>query len=97
MAKSTGIPVRLDAEREQRLKDLRLEFALGTPSAKHFDLEEMTMLRDDLSAMLGEIVELRRERHLMAMLAADEPMFFNPLVAWDAQALRDRILAEAIR
>jgi len=37
--------------------------------------------------------QLRRERLQLAKLAAPTPQFFNPRVVWDAQALRDRILA----
>ena len=46
----------------------------------------------------AELTSLRRERRLLAMLASETPQFDNPLVAWEAQAVRDRILAEgAIR
>jgi len=31
----------------------------------------------------------------LAKLASPEPMFDNPLVAWEAQRLRDEILREA--
>lgn len=34
----------------------------------------------------------RAERELLAKLAADEPQFNNPLVAWEAKKLRDSIL-----
>jgi hypothetical protein len=37
---------------------------------------------------------LNRERLMLAMLAADTPQFFNPLMAMEAAELRDRILSE---
>lgn len=40
------------------------------------------------------IERLAAERLLMAKLAAKEPQFFNPLVAMEAETLRDRILSE---
>jgi hypothetical protein len=58
-----------DMEREERLRWLRLEFVLGTPSAKTFDVAEMTVLRDDLSAMLDEITRLRKALHKAFKLA----------------------------
>lgn len=61
---------RLDAQREQRLRGLLIEFAIGSPSAKHFDEVEMIALRDDLEALLGEITYLRdRETEAAASLA----------------------------
>jgi hypothetical protein len=38
--------------------------------------------------------ERRHELRLLAKLAAKKPMFFNPLEAFAAETLRDRILAE---
>lgn len=38
------------------------------------------------------VSEARRESMLLAMMAADEPMFFNPLLAMEAKEIRDRLL-----
>lgn len=32
------------------------------------------------------------ERQMLAKLASDTPLFFNPLVVWEAKQIRDRIL-----
>jgi hypothetical protein len=40
------------------------------------------------------VLRLIRERQLLARLAADEPQFFNPLHVYEAQQLRDEVLAE---
>ena len=61
-SRAPGTPAtRLSAEREKRLRDLQVEFMLGTPSGKQFDRAEMLTLRDDLNAMLGEIDALRAQ------------------------------------
>lgn len=48
--------------------------------------------------MIGQLREiatkLLKERRLLAMLAAETPQFDNPLIAWEAQELRDKILAK---
>ena len=36
----------------------------------------------------------QRTAVLLAKLAADKPMFFNPLEVWEAQTLRDAILKQ---
>lgn len=38
------------------------------------------------------IKTLKTERHILAMLSADKPQFFNPMGIFEAKALRDRIL-----
>lgn len=43
------------------------------------------------------IERLAAERLMLAKLAAKEPQFFNPLVAMEAETLRDRILSENVR
>jgi hypothetical protein len=40
----------------------------------------------------AELMELRREKRLLAMLASETPEFFNPLHAMEAVTLRDAIL-----
>jgi len=39
------------------------------------------------------VLDLKRERLVLAKLASKTPQFYNPLVAFEAEALRDRILA----
>ncbi len=69
----------------------------GTMLTKSY--RERKILRDDNRRMAIEleaadrtIDRLRAERLTLAKLAAKTPQFFNPLVAWEAEALRDRIL-----
>lgn len=51
--------------------------------------------RTHYSARLLLYVEkVERECRLLAMLAAKTPQFFNPLVAMEAEGIRDRILSE---
>lgn len=59
MPETVETPLTFDTAREDRLRGLKLEFAIGSESAKHFDVAEMRCLRDDLTAMLGEIDALR--------------------------------------
>lgn len=54
-------PIRLEPEREERLRGLLVEFALGNPSGKYFFVEEMEVLREDVTQLLGEITALRSE------------------------------------
>jgi hypothetical protein len=48
-------------------------------------------------AIQEEINQLRSERQLLALLAADGPAFYNPLEAMAAQTVRDRVLAVECR
>ena len=50
--------------------------------------------RANVDAIFAEVV---RQRLLVAKLAAcsESPQFFNPLVAFEAQSVRDAVLAEA--
>lgn len=51
-----------------------------------------------LAAELRKLPEpraLAAERLALARLAAEEPQFFNPVEAWEAKALRDRVLLAA--
>lgn len=50
-------------------------------------------LARELESSLIREKELRVALLAMAKLAADTPQFDNPLVAWEAQKLRDEILA----
>ena len=54
--------IRLEPEREERLRGLLVEFALGTPSGKYFFVEEMEALHVHLRQLLGEITALRGQR-----------------------------------
>lgn len=48
---------------------------------------------EDQIRVLDEIARrYRDERRLLAMLAARTPQFDNPLVAWEAERIRDEIL-----
>jgi hypothetical protein len=92
----------LTKEREKFLRSWYALMLIAEPTAKTFDVQEMTELVDDVGAMLGTIAALESriegleaERLTLAKLAADSPQFFNPLVAFAAQELRDRVLAEA--
>ena len=50
--------------------------------------------RAHYSARLRLFVEnIERERRLLAMLAAKTPQFLNPLVAMEAETIRDRIIS----
>lgn len=58
-------------------------------------------LQRDNQQLYAEIADLKRylvrEQHasrMLARLAAKGPAFDNPLIAWEAEQLRDRILAE---
>jgi hypothetical protein len=53
------LSARLDDQHEENLRMLLVFFALGRPTAKTFDAEELQALLDDLSAVLGEIKALR--------------------------------------
>ncbi len=44
--------------------------------------------------LLQEVKKLRVHRYILAKLACDEPQFFNPLDVWEAQKLRDEVIAE---
>lgn len=60
-----------DAEREQRIRLTHMFFVVGRPTPKTFDVEELTLLLDDITAMLGEITRLRvREAEAAAILTA---------------------------
>lgn len=56
----------LEPEREERLRTLLIDFALGAESGKRFDVEEMRCLGEDLRQMLGEITVLRTENERQA-------------------------------
>src|SRR5688500_12197324 len=43
-------------------------------------------------ALLRELDDVKRERLTLAKLASETPQFFNPLEAWAAKDLRDRLL-----
>lgn len=62
----------------------RLSRILGV--AEDEDFVEWGQLVDRVAEMAGHIFTL-------AKLAARTPQFSNPIVAWEAEALRDRILA----
>lgn len=45
-----------------------------------------------IKSLLATIDQERADLVTLAKLAAPTPQFFNPLAAWEAQALRDRVL-----
>lgn len=49
----------------------------------------------DFPALLAAVEGLVRERLALAMLAADTPMFNNPMDAWAAKEIRDRVLKQS--
>jgi uncharacterized protein (DUF3084 family) len=55
--------------------------------------QDAEQFRNQLDVALQEIDRLRAHRLALAKLAAPTSQFSNPIVAWEAQALRDRILA----
>jgi hypothetical protein len=68
--------LRLDQAREERLRGILFEFAIGIPSGKQFDQSEMELLRDDITALLGEIDCLRRDvaNYQVLLAARDESL-----------------------
>lgn len=57
----------------------------------------LALSQDEASALLVEYSDVHRERRQLAMLAADAPQFSNPLAVYEAQSVRDRVLAESRR
>lgn len=62
---------------------------------------KVRQLQRDIEQLRAELADvdryLVREQHtsrLLARLAAKGPAFNNPLVAWEAESRRDKILAE---
>jgi hypothetical protein len=53
---------------------------------------KITRLEREIGETLQTIRQLRRERLVLAKLAAKKPQFFDPLEALAAEALRDQIL-----
>ena len=54
-------------------------------------VRELQKQVDERNALLDQWA---RERQMLAMLAAETPQFYNPLVAMEAKEMRDCILAE---
>lgn len=53
-----------------------------------------------IAALMAENEQLRRDRLVLARLALPEHPkggFFNPIVAWEARALAERVLTETPR
>jgi hypothetical protein len=44
-------------------------------------------------AALRTVHQLYIQRHALAKLSSDEPLFGNPLTVWETHALRDAVLA----
>lgn len=55
---------------------------------------QVTQLEKDNARLEGELKLAHTQRNTLAMLASDEPKFFNPLGIMAAKSLRDAILAE---
>jgi ATPase subunit of ABC transporter with duplicated ATPase domains len=51
-------------------------------------------LRSELNDLRRYLVREQHTSRLLARLAATGPAFTNPIIAWEAQARRDQILAE---
>ncbi|HEU4629324.1 MAG TPA: hypothetical protein VFS08_06240 [Gemmatimonadaceae bacterium] len=57
--------------------------------------DQMRAVLDDERRRAAELLDQAvRERLQLAKLAADEPQFFSPLRAYEARAVRDRVLRE---
>lgn len=61
--------------------------SLASAQKRVRQLQRQVADRDEL------LNQFDRDRRLLAMLAADTPQFFNPLVAMEAKNVRNRILA----
>ena len=67
------------------------ELLLRIPASPETDeLQNVLQKQDEMQR--AELMELRREKRLLAMLALETPEFFNPLHAMEAVTLRDAIL-----
>lgn len=68
------------------------------PKVHHMNVEllrrEVVRLSREFAEERTENRRLREQRLLLAKLASKKPQFFNPLVAMEAETLRDRILSE---
>lgn len=56
------------------------------------ELQNVLEKQDEMQR--AELMELRRENRLLAMLASESPEFYNPLHAMEAVTLRDAILKQ---
>lgn len=54
--------------------------------------EAIEKLQSRIDSLEADIKVLGAERNVMAMLASDEPKFFNTIGIFEAKKLRDRIL-----
>ena len=82
--------------KDKIIKDLQTELdklqikLVRTKTAMQYEIDDAT---DDRQQ--EQIKQLNVERLVLAMLASDEPDFFNPLRAIQAKNLRDKTLSEA--
>lgn len=80
----------------QRFKVAMDVFELGVaqhgPTSK-LPIAECSICQERRNAVEELFEEMVRKCLLLAKLAADGPEFFNPLVAFEAQRIRDEILA----
>lgn len=84
--------------RERATVDLKTHAAF-VRSRRRMVSDTASLLRalaDDRERLLAEVERLKAERHLLAMLAAETPRFYNPLHVMAAEQLRDQVLAEAL-
>ena len=49
-------------------------------------------VQKQMAKLRAELTQLRAENLLLAKLGCGKPMFFNPLEAWEAKALAERIV-----
>ncbi|NUO65780.1 MAG: hypothetical protein HOQ34_19635 [Gemmatimonadaceae bacterium] len=98
----TATTIRLEPERAERLRGLLVEFAIGGESAKHFDVDEMRTLGEDLRQMLGEISALRSEkerdaRYIEKLEAADSKHLTKIIDLNTRLAAASRILEQVLQ
>jgi hypothetical protein len=71
-----------------------MPYKAKTLSGAQTRVRQLLKQREEYSELIGRF---RRERKLLAMLAAKGPCFYNPLDAFEAENIRDRILANECR
>ena len=86
-----GTIERMGRDTEKIMNAQIKELLLRIPSSPETDeLQNVLEKQDEMQR--AELMELRREKRLLAMLASEAPEFYNPLHAMEAVTLRDAIL-----
>ena len=78
--------------KQQQSKRNRGVNRLGESSDQYLR-RKLAGLKIQRATLQRQVLDLKRERLVLAKLASKTPQFYNPLVAFEAEALRDRILA----